>query len=962
MFDYKLSTKFSNFSIYKNEKYLKERNFENIVDSVDKNLSQNIVSPTFKNLSGELSANKNGGILKINSKNTTINFLSFFPNPSVYLKKLNLNATWKNDESKRLKFFLKDISFSNNDITGNGLGNYEIIHSFKEKKLSKIDLEISIAKMDISNCQKYLPKFIPQKTKNWIRNADLKGDALDLKLRIKDFPNNFIVNKRKNLKGKFKINSHDSDFFNKNRSQFEISTRIENGEMLASPIRLKSKTSYQKSSLIKKINGNLIINNKNFNMNIDSASLENIHIKTAKVSINDIRKKNNVLLIESTISGNLDKIILSIKDVKKLENLSKNLDKIQAFGNASIDLNLVLPLSKLRKFETNGKLYLAGNKLKLSSHIPSIDNLYGQVDFSNKNFVLDNVSGVFLKQPVNFTGGVDKYGSTKINFDGFINTEKMLHFLPDKNFPDIFKILNGNSPFDGTFLKTKLQTKLLINSSLKGISINLPEPLKKEKNEKLSFGLEILTKNVNLPIKKFQEINIDYGDSLKLKYLREKAIDKNSNWVFLSGGIGVNQPPPQPISDLSIVADLNYLDINKWKEISNLFDSEVFNEFGRYSDLFENYLVPKTVILKTKKLLIFDRLLDDVDIGGSKKKQGWKFNIKCDQALGTVLWNFSENNRDFVDLTAYFKYLVLSDENVKNEVKILKNNKRYFDIAKLHIESDNFEFKGLKYGKLVFKATNSLVKEDLDWVINKFALVNEDLNLEFSGIWKNSESINRSDIDFKIDIKNAGSLLNRLGYENIFRGGYGKTEGKLSWKGSPFNLDISSLNGNLSLNLSSGQFLKVEPGVAKLLGVLSLQSLPRRLTLDFTDIFSEGFQFDGVSSTALVSNGILSTKNFKMSGANAVVLMDGDINLSHETQDLNVIVIPELNAGGASVVYALAVNPVIGIGSFLAQLFLQNPLSQAFTQKYNITGPWQDPIIKKIDSTNSNLLRSSEAE
>lgn len=162
------------------------------------------------------------------------------------------------------------------------------------------------------------------------------------------------------------------------------------------------------------------------------------------------------------------------------------------------------------------------------------------------------------------------------------------------------------------------------------------------------------------------------------------------------------------------------------------------------------------------------------------------------------------------------------------------------------------------------------------------------------------------------------------------------------------------------MKVASGQFLKADPGVAKLLNVMSLQSLPRRLTLDFRDIFSDGFAFDSMASTATITRGVLKTDTFKMRGVNAVVLMDGTVDLNEETQNLNVVVIPELNAGGASVVYGLAVNPVIGLGSFLAQLFLRSPLSQALTQDYQVTGPWKDPIVKK--STAKRKLPSTEAD
>jgi uncharacterized protein YhdP len=86
-----------------------------------------------------------------------------------------------------------------------------------------------------------------------------------------------------------------------------------------------------------------------------------------------------------------------------------------------------------------------------------------------------------------------------------------------------------------------------------------------------------------------------------------------------------------------------------------------------------------------------------------------------------------------------------------------------------------------------------------------------------------------------------------------------------------------------------------------------------------------------------------------MRSVNATVLMSGTANIAQEIQDLHVVVIPEINAGTASIVYALAVNPVIGIGSFLAQLFLREPLMRAFTFEYKITGPWKEPVVAKLN-------------
>ena len=156
------------------------------------------------------------------------------------------------------------------------------------------------------------------------------------------------------------------------------------------------------------------------------------------------------------------------------------------------------------------------------------------------------------------------------------------------------------------------------------------------------------------------------------------------------------------------------------------------------------------------------------------------------------------------------------------------------------------------------------------------------------------------------------------------------------------------MNGAFTVNVEAGQFLKADPGIAKLLGVLSLQALPRRLTLDFRDVFSEGFAFDFFRGDLTIEQGIAKTNNLQMKGINAAVLMEGRADIAKETQDLKVVVVPELNAGTASLI-ASVINPAIGLGTFLAQLFLRRPLAEASTQEFHIDGPWADPKIAKVE-------------
>ena len=192
-----------------------------------------------------------------------------------------------------------------------------------------------------------------------------------------------------------------------------------------------------------------------------------------------------------------------------------------------------------------------------------------------------------------------------------------------------------------------------------------------------------------------------------------------------------------------------------------------------------------------------------------------------------------------------------------------------------------------------------------------------------------------------------GKLLTRFDMPGVVGNGKGSLQGSAGWTGSPITPDFRSLSGSMHLDVQTGQFLKAEPGLAKLLSVLSLQALPRRLTLDFRDVFSNGFAFDFMRGDVQITDGVARTNNMQMKGVNAAVLMEGTADLVQETQNLHVVVVPEINAMTASLV-ATAINPVIGLGSFLAQVLLRGPLIAAATKEFRIDGSWDDPQVTAL--------------
>jgi uncharacterized protein YhdP len=127
---------------------------------------------------------------------------------------------------------------------------------------------------------------------------------------------------------------------------------------------------------------------------------------------------------------------------------------------------------------------------------------------------------------------------------------------------------------------------------------------------------------------------------------------------------------------------------------------------------------------------------------------------------------------------------------------------------------------------------------------------------------------------------------------------------------------------------------------------MSLQQLPRRISLDFRDVFSKGFQFDHIGAESRIEDGLMTLREFRMKGSAADVQMSGALDLARETQKLTVRVVPGI--GGTASTALVLVNPAIGVATAIANSVLKNPLGQIFAYEYSVTGSWNDPKVAKL--------------
>ncbi len=236
------------------------------------------------------------------------------------------------------------------------------------------------------------------------------------------------------------------------------------------------------------------------------------------------------------------------------------------------------------------------------------------------------------------------------------------------------------------------------------------------------------------------------------------------------------------------------------------------------------------------------------------------------------------------------------------------------------------------------------------WRLDRLEITNDTDRLRGSGRWLTGSDL-LTELDFRLDSSDVGTLLGRVGYPNVVSRGRANLEGGVSWQGTPLRLHYPSLSGAFDLEVADGQFRQLAPGMGRLLGVLSLQALPRRLALDFRDVFSEGFAFESVSGSIAMDRGVMATEDLRISGPAAKVWVSGKADINRESQDLRVIVQPTLSESVALGAAAGLINPVAGVVALLAQRVMADPIERMFAYTYEVTGTWADPRVEKLSGT-----------
>ena len=935
-----------------------------------------VASPGVSGISGaaiDFELTQSGGRAKLALDNGAVALPDFFDDPLIPLSQLSADAQWQ-IEGDRISVQSSNLKFSNADAQGEAQIKWHSAVADVARGRARfpgvLDLQGSMSRFQGARVHRYLPKVMLPKVRDYVRDALVKGTATGVKFKVKG-------------------DLHDLPFADAKQGEFRISANMADVTLAYVPRSIAAPDTLPWPELTQ-VSGEFLIDRLMLQVKGVKGRVAGLQITAAEGQVPDLLHGATVM-VSAEARGALAAMLDVVNGTPVSQMTDQALAEARTTGDADLRLKLNIPLGALDKTSVQGSVVLAGNDVQISPATPRLERARGVVGFSENGFAVANVQARLYGGDMTLAGGTVVPAASGapgivLRAQGSLSAEAMRQAKELGFVSRVAQHATGSAGYSAVLGFRQGTPELLVSSNLAGLALNLPAPLGKPAEAALPFRLEMSVPREpsasasNPPPRQLDQVQLDIGRIASIVYVRDVS---GPEARVLRGAIavGLSGDESAPMPNEGVVANINLasLDLDAWSTVlAQAAGTPLTGETqpvrppaagagGNASAIASAALtyLPTSLAVRSRELTFGGRKLANVVVGGSREGLTWRANLDAQELNGYVEYR-QPSGAGAGRVYARLARLTLAQASAKDVETLL--DEQPVAIPALDIVVDDLELRGKHLGRVEIEAVNrgaGAAARDggvREWRLNKLNVIAPEAIFTATGNWASVNAQNqpagnapartalerrRTVMNFKLDINDAGELLSRYGMKDVVRRGKGKLEGQVAWVGSPLSVDYPSMAGAFTVNVDSGQFLKAEPGIAKLLGVLSLQSLPRRLALDFRDVFTDGFSFDFVRGDVRIEQGMASTNNLQMKGVNAAVLMDGRANIAKETQDLRVIVVPEINAGTASLI-ATVINPAVGLGTFLAQLLLRRPLIEASTQEFHIDGSWVDPQITKV--------------
>ncbi|MSQ52416.1 MAG: TIGR02099 family protein [Betaproteobacteria bacterium] len=848
---------------------------------------------SFSGLSGELDANKSGGSLRINSENTIVDLPEHFPEGRAQFDKLAAQIGWTAaDEHLDIKF--SNVTLANSDGSAILNGNFST-RSRHAKSPGVLDLTAQFPRVDAKAVYRYIPH-LAKSVREFLKQSLVAGQGIDGRLRLKgdleDFP-----------------------YANEKAGIFRVSARVANGEFRID----------EAWPAFTDVAADLSFDGRRMQIAAQRASVLGARATNVRVQIPDLFGGDERVLVEGQGEGASAEFLRFIEMSPVTGLIDGATNGIRAAGAGRLQLKLDIPVRRLAQTKVTGAYQILANQVDIEGGVPPLNQVNGRIEFSESGLTGRGITAQLLGGSATFALNSRANGGVEVEAQGSAGIEPVRKFF---EVPMLDRA-GGSTNWRANVRAARDGLDVVVESTLVGVSIALPEPFSKGPLETLPFKLEYsnradaeFLRSVKAPrlATGMDAFSVSLGSRASGVLTRRKTA---SGYQLDRGAVGVGeQVPPLDRPGIFISGRLAHLDADRWRSV---LGSSTAGE-----GIATNYNLNLTVAA----LDFAGRRLNEVRLRVAPVGSAWAANVVSRELSGLVTWRPEGAGR----VVARLKHFTVPDAPPGP----LPPEVQSTELPALDIVSDSFTLGERQLGRLELVAVN----EVRDWRIEKLTLTTEEGSFSANGVWQSWAQRPSVSLNMKLDLKNAGGFLTRMGFPGTMKDGVAKMEGKIGWLGNPQSIDYPTLTGDVTLNATDGQFLKADPGIAKLLGILSMQTW---ITLDFRGLFGEGFVFDTVASNARITRGVLATENFAMNGKTAKVSMAGTVNLAQETQNLKVRVVPSLGDGVSSIAALTVANPAIGLIALLVQRVLGDPVGKIFAFDYTVLGTWSDPKVARTN-------------
>jgi uncharacterized protein (TIGR02099 family) len=686
------------------------------------------------------------------------------------------------------------------------------------------------------------------------------------------------------------------------------------------------------------MNGQVEFRNQGMRLRTGTAALGGLRLTSISGEFADF--KIGDIAVNAVAAGDLGHALKFLQTSPISASLGNSFQKLRGQGESQSRVSLWLPLKRMGDRRILVNTQLKDSTVTMDGVDAPITQLSGTLRVRQSLPDMADLQGQWLGGSLAIAvSSEDKSNRAQVLAKGQANAADLATLL---HLPAAVK-LNGSTQWQfATQLAsgpgTRFAQKFTIDSNLEGLGLELPYPVGKSADEKRPLRLELEYPQDDLLLARSS-----MGDIRALVRMNRGA----DGWNLDRGGVRADAIAAA-LPDhrgFRIEGSLDRLKLDDWFTLRSSSGSPAAAAGGTTgSKRLADYL--HAASLRVGTLQLYGYQWADVRGIMQATRSGWQVDVAGPNAAGSLQIpdDFTGNQPLNASLERLIVTSIPKTDGEKND-------------SKKKAPSDPRSWPALR----VFVANFAVDKHTLGTVdlrtsrvpagikVDSLTLVQDTLQGMASGQWLMTAEGERSSLNAKVSSTDVGATLRALNYTQFIEAKRGEISADLSWPGGFDGDFLGQASGTLTVNAENGQLLSVQPGAGRVLGLLSVAALPRRLSLDFSDLTDKGLSFDSVHGDFELRKGDAFTSNLLLRGPAAEIGIAGRTGLGAHDYDQTAVVTGNLGAT-LPVAGALAGGPAVGAALLLFTRVFKEPLKGIARGYYRITGSWDEPVVERVDA------------